>query len=184
MEEIWKDIDGYEGLYQVSNLGRIKSLYRITCIDRHIPEKILRPALSRGYLGVALHKNMKQKTFTIHRLVAIAFLPKIENKTHVNHKDGNKLNNNVENLEWCSQLENNRHCFDVLGKMSWRMGMSIKPINAKQIIQIDKITNNEICKYESLMDAERKTGIQFKNIHKVCNNKRKTAGGFKWRYSI
>ena len=103
MNEIWKYIDGYEGLYKVSNLGRVKSLnYR-----RSGKERMLKPGnTGDGYLFVILYKNGKIKYFTIHRLVANAFLENPDHKSDVNHKDENKTNNRVDNLEWVTRKEN------------------------------------------------------------------------------
>ena len=101
--EIWKDIEGYEGLYQVSNKGRVKSLN----YGRTGKEKILRPGKNNdGYLIVILYKNGKKKNFRIHRLVAKAFLTNPNNLLEVNHRDENKENNHVENLEWCDRKYN------------------------------------------------------------------------------
>ena len=100
--EIWKDIKGYEGLYQISNKGRVKSLGN----NKTKKEKILSPGKHKGYFYVSLYKNRKEKKYSIHRLVAQAFLPNPDNLPVVNHKDENKLNNNVENLEWCTQEYN------------------------------------------------------------------------------
>ena len=98
MEE-WRDIKGYEGIYQISNKGRVKSLN----YKRTGKEKILSPGKRRGYFYISLYKKgEKPKNFDIHRLVAQAFLPNPDNLPVVNHKDENKLNNNVENLEWCT----------------------------------------------------------------------------------
>lgn len=113
MEEIWKDIEGYEGLYQVSNLGNVKSLRKR--IDkgkchRHFDEKILKPIeTNRGYLRVKLCKDRKIKKIRVHRLVAEAFIKRPE--LEVNHIDGNKKNNKVENLEWVTQRENKQHAW-------------------------------------------------------------------------
>ncbi len=116
-KEIWKDVLGYEGLYQVSNLGRVKSLsrklnfgwtYRIT------PSKILKPSLRKrksdfeiGYFVVGLHKNGKTKYIYIHRLVATHFIPNSKNKPQIDHIDGNTANNKASNLRWCTVKENN-----------------------------------------------------------------------------
>lgn len=113
MEEIWKDIEGYEGLYQVSNLGNIKSLRKR--IDkgkchRYFDEKILKPIeTNRGYLRVKLCKDRKIKKIRVHRLVAEAFIKRPE--LEVNHIDGNKKNNKAENLEWVTQRENKQHAW-------------------------------------------------------------------------
>lgn len=116
MIEIWRDIKDYEGLYQVSNLGRVKSLARIRYNGHErghqLNEIIRKPYAGKvGYLTVTLCKNGKHKNCTIHRLVAQAFIPNPENKGTVNHIDGDKHNNNVFNLEWNTMKENSRHAF-------------------------------------------------------------------------
>lgn len=118
MEEIWKDIPGYEGLYQISNKQMVKSLSRKEFGGRNRirGERILKPRTDRGgYLHVALSKNGETKNLSIHRLVAIAFIPNPDNKLCVNHIDGVKKNNSIDNLEWCTHSENTKHMFDVLG---------------------------------------------------------------------
>ena len=106
MEE-WKAIAGYEGLYEVSNLGRIKSLSRIDSRGYKRNEKILKLNKdSGGYLKVSLYKNGKPKQYNVHRLVAIAFIPNPDNLPEVNHKDENRINNYVDNLEWCNRKYN------------------------------------------------------------------------------
>ena len=113
MIEIWKDIPEYEGLYQVSNLGNIRSFYlkngRLS--QKTKPIKLKKDRY--GYLKLTLCKNKKYKYVTIHRLVAEAFIPNPENKLQVNHKDGNKFNNQVSNLEWCTCIENIHHAFNI-----------------------------------------------------------------------
>lgn len=110
-EEIWKDIAGYEGKYQVSNLGRVRSLqYHNTKGIRRIG--YLKTAVdNKGYLRCALSKNNKLTTFKVHRLVASAFISNEENLPQINHKDGNKLNNHVKNLEWCNNSQNQLHAY-------------------------------------------------------------------------
>ena len=110
-KEIWKDISGYEGLYQVSNKGNVRSLMfrnNITSKKRKKP-LLLKFSKRSGYYTVNLRKNSERKSFQVHRLVAEAFLNKEKNKNIVNHKDFNRLNNKVENLEWCTQKENVNH---------------------------------------------------------------------------
>ncbi len=110
-QEIWKDIDGYEGIYQISNLGRLKSLERkINYGNRILKEKILKsPVANIGYCMVNLYKDNSRKLVLIHRLVAVAFIPNPKNKLEVNHIDSNKLNNKAENLEWATKRENLTH---------------------------------------------------------------------------
>ena len=112
MEEIWEDIVGYEGLYQVSNLGRVKSLDRIDASGHRRKGKILKPKINHGgYVQINLYNNSIRKTVSVHRIVAIAFIPNddIENKTEVNHLNEVKTDNRVENLQWCSPKENVNH---------------------------------------------------------------------------
>ena len=113
--EIWKDVVGYEGLYQVSNLGRVKSVDRYK--DNHGTKQLVKEKIKttrkdkQGYLLLDLYKNNKKKTVRVHRLVAMAFIPNPQNKETVNHIDGNKENNTVENLEWATQKEQNEHIY-------------------------------------------------------------------------
>lgn len=115
MEEIWRDIKGYEGYYQVSNLGRVRSLDRYIVNKKgerkHFTERYLTQVSRRDYLGVTLSKNDKSKMFSTHILVAKAFIANPENKPEVNHIDGNKQNNKVDNLEWCTRSENELHAY-------------------------------------------------------------------------
>ena len=107
-QEIWKDVVGYEGLYQVSNLGRIRSLAKIN----KNKEKLIKQAIqNNGYVHVCLCKNKATKIKTVHRIVALAFIPNTLNKPEINHKDGNKQNNCVDNLEWVTRKENVNHAF-------------------------------------------------------------------------
>ena len=102
--EIWKDIKSYEGLYQVSNYGNVKR------------KKILKGDIAKGYLRITLSKSNKQERYLVHRLVAYTFIDYIEGKYYINHKDGNKLNNHINNLEWCSISENEKHAHKFLNK--------------------------------------------------------------------
>ena len=119
MEEIWRNVQDYEGLYQISNLGRIKRLaywhnVGIKNIKKiYKQERILKQSRdSSGYKQVCLTKNSKKKSYSIHKMMAIAFIPNLENKEQVNHKDGNKINNIIDNLEWCTYHENLRHAMN------------------------------------------------------------------------
>lgn len=179
MIEIWKDIEGYEGLYQVSNLGNVKSLnYRCTNIEKNLKQG-LRP---KGYPFVRLTKNKIEKLYSIHRLVANAFIPNPDNLPCVNHKDENPLNNNVENLEWCTQQYNclygtrNKRITETKNK---NCSFSCE----KPIIQLDK-NNNFINEYKSITEASKYTNIELSNIRKCCIKERKSAGGYVWKYKM
>lgn len=178
MQEIWKDIVDYEGLYQVSNLGNVKSIGR--WIDakckgkRWQEEKILKPSVEgQGYLFVSLCKNGKVKFFKVHRLVAQAFISNPNNYPCVNHINEIKDNNKVENLEWCTVKYNNNYN----GRQK-RIAAKRKKIT----LQINPNTNEIIAEFPSLNEVEIQTGIRKSNISKCCNGKRNIAGGFKWRY--
>ena len=167
MVEIWKDILGYEGLYQVSNLGNVMSFWGKT------PKLLRAGKSSSGYLFVILsNHNKSRKNFKIHRLVAQAFLPNPNNYPQVNHKDENPLNNNVSNLEFCTQQYNNQY-----GTRLERVSRAL----SKPVLQFDKngIFINE---YPSIKDAARKTGVNQGDIVWVCRGKLKTAGGYIWKY--
>lgn len=178
--EIWKDIKDYEGLYQVSNLGRVKSLDRIDSNKHPIKERLLKCGkVDGGYLAVALCKNGKYKTFLIHRLVAQAFIPNPNNLPQVNHKDENKHNNCVQNLEWCDQKYNNNY--------GTRIQLaSNKLINhhklSKIILQIDAETNEVIKEFPSIAEVQRQLGFGENAIRHCCKGRTKTSNGYKWKY--
>lgn len=197
MQEIWKDIKGYEGLYQISNLGRVKSLKRIEKFYHNKEDKILKAAkCGNCYLKVILCKNNIKRNLMIHRLVAETFISNPENKVTVNHIDGNKHNNCVDNLEWNSYSENIKHAYKLglnygSDKMKGRTGKFCK--TSKAVYQIDKTTNKILNEYYSLRETEKATGIKAQSIINCCKRKikhkkngqkwlPKTAGGFIWRY--
>lgn len=128
------------------------------------------PHFVGGYIQYLLHKDNKGKEFKAHRLVAEAFLPNPENKREVNHIDGDKHNNCVDNLEWATTSENQRHAFYVLGK------------GLRAVKQLDK-DDNLIKIWRSIKEAGESLGIQRSDINKVCLKERGTAGGYKWRYA-
>lgn len=169
-EEIWKDIAGYEGLYQVSNLGRIKSLnYKHTSRERILKTKKNRS----GYVVVNLNQAGKRKTYSIHRLVAQAFIDNPQNLPMVNHRDENKQNNIVSNLEWCTSKYNTNYgtCIERRAKKT-----------SKPVIGIDKVTGL-IVKFPSAHEASRQTGIDQGYITNCLKGRYKTAGGFYWYYA-
>lgn len=173
MEEIWKDIAGYEGLYQVSNLGRVKSLTYSNQYTTLNKEKILKQATNhRGYKCVSIGYNPR-KTITVHRLVAQTFIPNTNNYSQVNHKDGNKQNNCVFNLEWCDNDYNMNHArFN--GLLNGRTQKLKKPIYQFNL------DGGFVRKWESAEDACRSLKINSSHIRECCRGTRNTAGGYKW----
>lgn len=166
--EEWKDIEGYEGMYMVSNYGRIKSLGNGN--SNNSKERILQPGENnRGYLQVDLCKESNKKMLTVHRLVANAFIPNPYNKPQVNHiseplydkanKDLAKKDNRVSNIEWCDNQYNKEYS------------------SGKKILCVEKNTI-----YQSSHDAERQTGINQSNLIQCCQGKRKSAGKLHWEY--
>ena len=160
--EIWKDIRGYEGLYQVSNLGRVRSKTKLLHLNTN----------TYGYKHVTLSKGNVQKTVLVHRLVASAFIENPIGLPQINHKDGDKSNNTVGNLEWVTQGGNNRHAI----KNNLR--------KAKKILLIDN-ENNVIREFNNRMEVNDFLGrdVCQDSITRCCNGKRKTAYGYVWRYA-
>lgn len=183
--ELWKDIDGYNGAYQISNLGNIQRIKRRLSYSggnggRTIAEKLLAPVVGKtGYLAVFLTKNGKFYNHYIHRLVAAAFVPNPDNKRTVNHIDGDKSNNAADNLEWATHKENIKHAIDI-GLRIYKTGADY-PIS-KSVIQYDK-TGQQVATFVSMLQAEELTGIDNSAIAKCCKGKRKSAGGFNWKYN-
>lgn len=174
MEEIWKDVVGYEGLYKVSNLGRVKSMN----YHRSGKEKILKTDKSR-YERVPLCKNGKETTETVHKLVAMAFIPNPYNLPQVNHKDENKLNNNVENLEWCTQSYNNAY-----GKRTDKCkDAMLKKPTTKSIAQYTLDLPCELIKvWPSASEIYRELGFHRRHVVNCCKGRLKQAYGYQWSY--
>lgn len=172
MEEVWRPVVGYEGLYEVSNLGRIRSL------DRYVGKRLfksqtLKPKTDRyGYLVVDLRSHSKHKSKTIHRLVAEAFLPNPGNLPQVNHKNEDKTDNRVENLEWCSCEYNINY------------GTSLKRRAGSQSKTVYQYTLDGILVnvYPSTNECERQTKYKHSYISKCCNGEWKQYKGFRWSY--
>lgn len=178
--EIWKDITGYEGLYQVSNLGNIK---RINGSARCLKDRTLViKTKENGYCFVCLCKNNSLKYPHIHRLVALAFIPNPEKKSQVNHKNGIKNDNRLENLEWSTPSENGLHSFRKLGRVVVGLKGCLNR-RSKPIIQ-KTISGEFIKKYESINIACKENSFNNSIISAVAHNKygRKTAYGFKWEF--
>ena len=175
--EKWKDIEGYEGLYQVSNMGRVKSLERFRKGKHNslvfVNEKILKSRKDGGgYLRVSLSKEGKIKTFKVHRLVASAFLDNPNNLLEVNHINEIKDDNRVNNLEWCNKSYNCNY-----GSRNERMAKS-KYIPILQFTKEGKLVR----KWDSITEVEKELGFNHGSISKCCKGKLKTACGYKWRY--
>ena len=184
MEEIWKDIEGYEGLYQVSNIGRVRSLPRVT--DRldsagnlgrlTIKGGILKlHPIKKGYLRAAFKVGKKQKHIQVHRLVAEAFIPNPNNLPQVNHKDEDKTNNRVDNLEWCDNIYNSNY------------GVRSKKIAKSLSVAVDQLTMDGkfIRRWDSINEAAKALNTNTGAISFVCKGirGRVSAGGYRWRYA-
>ena len=168
-KEIWKDIEGFEGMYQISNRGNVKSLN----YNKTGKERILKPnKVSHGYLQVQLHQDGKAKNYYVHRLVAAAFCDNPHGFKEVNHIDEDKTNNCADNLEFCSKSYNNNY-----GTRNKRIAEK----RSKPVIAIDKRTGL-ILEFLSALEAEKETGINNGNIIKCCKGKLNSCGGFYWMY--
>lgn len=174
MEEIWKDIKGYENLYQVSNTGKVKRLSHKR-YDRNqiLKERIVKITYPKNnwYPYLSLCKNGKAINKNIHRLVAEAFIPNPNNFPIINHIDGNKQNNSISNLEWCTYSHNNREAHKI----------GLNKGTAKTTLQFDK-KGNLIKEWFSTRKAEKELKIANGKVSDCCIGKRKTAGGFVWKY--
>lgn len=177
-EEIWKDIEGFEGLYQVSNMGRIKSLGNGK--SGNSKERILKLRKNTyGYLQVVLSKDGKSKNYLVHRLVAEVFLDNPEGYNEVNHINEDKSDNRADNLEFCSGSYNCNY-----GTRNKRIAEKLTnhPDKSKPVIGIERITGL-IVEFPSTMEAERQLGISNGNICNCLKGRYKSAGGYVWYYS-
>lgn len=188
-KEEWKDIKDFESLYQVSNIGRIRRIKFINGKYNFDKIKYLQlKTYNKRYIQVWLYKNGKKYIKQVHRLVAEAFIPNVENKSQVNHINGIKTDNRASNLEWCTAKENINHAFKnelikiKKGKENWHYMKRGKLCpNSKQVNQYD-LKGNFIRTWESMHNIERELNISNSTICKVCNGKRKTAGGYIWKF--
>ena len=180
MKERWVDIKGYEGLYKISDQGRIMAISRRVRFGnqwRNTETKLLRPkrkgTSDNPYLTIILYNGKREsKTFHVHRLVALHFVEGWYDGAEVNHIDGNKRNNNYKNLEWCNRSKNILHSFHVLGQNRGK---------GKVIIQLT-MNNEPICFYSSVIEASKITNVCKSSISDCALGKLKHAGYFKWIY--
>lgn len=192
---VWKPVKDFEGYYEVSDDGNIRS------IDRYVGNRwggktlkkgvVLKLATNRkGYKSVMLHKNTIWYQKQVHRLVAEAFIPNPLNLPQVNHKDTNKTNNKVENLEWVTGIDNMRHAFaNGCFKRTQRQREHAKEVQLECAIRkrrcvamIDLNTEEILGIFRSITDAQRATGISNSKITAVCKGRRRQTGGYKWKY--
>lgn len=184
MEEVWKAIEGYEGLYEVSNLGRVRSFDRIIIKPhprnpaytlRYIQKgKVLKQRKhSAGYWTVMLYKDKVADTQTVHRLVAEAFIPNPNNLPEVNHIDENKGNSRMDNLEWVTRSGNMRHgtCGERMGRKHW-----------KAIVQMT-MDGKFVKRWDCAQHASEELGLHHSRLIACCRGRAKSHGGFRWRYA-
>lgn len=179
--EIWKDISGYENEYQVSNFGNVRSLTKQVAHKNGLAiknGKMLKLSKRRkGYVCVNLSSNGKSRSYEVQRLVALAFIHNPNNYPCVNHKDENKENNNVENLEWCTYAYNNAYG-------SCREKATSSRVNGAMAKKVFQYTRNMefICEYPSLAEVKRLFGYDASKISLCARGERKSAYGFIWKY--
>ena len=174
-KEIWKDVPEYEGLYQVSNYGRVLSTRK-----KHLIMKL--KDNGHGYFLVGLWKNKKCKNKYIHRLVAESYIPNLENNSQVNHKDGIKSNNHVENIEWCNQSQNNKHAYK-LGLRSPVGFCTPGSIDPKRKAVYKLSLSGEILEeYPSVLNAAQMNNLNSSRISRVCNGIGFIVKGFTYKF--
>ena len=182
--EEWRPVAGYEGLYEVSNFGRVRSLERDCITGRggvhHLKEKyLILNKKKTGYFEVCLFKNGLRKYHLVHRIVAQAFLPNQNNYAEINHKDENKQNNTVWNLEWCDSTYNKKYGSRTAKANKKHKTTEIKHLPVKQY----SLNNTFIGEYSGVCEAEKFTGVKYQLISRCCKGVGKQAGGFVWRYA-
>ena len=193
--EIWKDVAGYEGLYQVSSFGRVKSLGH----DAWHKGRILKQHLDGkgAYFLIALHKNKTKENMLVHRLVTQHFIPNPNNLPQVNHKDENKKNNHVDNLEWCTAEYNmnygnamkrmietrfkNNNVSDMVEKCK-QTKIKNQSYSCEKPVAQYTLNGDFVANYSSATDAEHKTGISRCGIQRCCIGRYKQAKGYIWKY--
>lgn len=189
MQEIWKDIPGYEGLYEASNQGRIRKLayiqykkYNNGVFGANINGKNIRAKKNnRGYWQVRLYKDGQTFNYLVHRLIAMTFIENVNIMPQVNHKDENKDNNRADNLEWCDNLYN-RHYGTGIERMAKNHDYKkIAQVNSRPVIQFDK-NGKIIKKWPSVVSASRHYGCSDSSIRCCCYGKSQSTLGYIWKY--
>lgn len=179
MREEWRPVVGYEGFYEVSNLGRVRG------VDRKDARGVFRPGILRktridkktGYEYVYLRKDGMEKNCTVHRLVAQAFLPAPDGDVEVNHINENRTDNRAENLEWVTRKQNSNH-----GHHNERLKRSTKNSHGKPVLMLDLETGEAIREFVTCSEAARSVGVSKTCISKCCLGKSRTASGYCWKY--
>lgn len=178
LQEIWKNIEGYEGQYQISNLGRVKSLARINYANHFQDERILTPVdHGKGYLLVHLSRGTKVKQIAVHRLVAETFIPNPNNKPQVNHLDEDVTNNRLDNLEWCSSQENLTYGHRI--ENAWKTRTANKTRGRR--IKKFTISGDLVEIYPTIIVASRENGVSGPALS-AAERHNYTSAGHKWRY--
>lgn len=184
IEEVWKPVAGYEGLYEVSNLGGVKSLPKVVDLGRakqNRVEKFLRPIPDgKGYLMVWMFKNQVKKMWKVHRLVADAFIPNPYNKPQVDHINTIKDDNRVCNLIWCTEKENSNNPISYKRNSESKFGC--KNHHARSVIQLS-LDGTPIKTWDCINDVKRELGFSHSHISQCCSGKRNVAYGFIWKYA-
>lgn len=175
MDEIWKPVIGYEGLYEVSNLGRVKGLER----QGNWRDNILTQCMIGNYVKVSLTVNGKSQNKLVHRLVAQAFIPNPENKPEVNHKDGNKLNNCLDNLEWVTKSENIKHAY--------RTGLITKEVTKSRTDKMHDAVKKRVMRddgvvFDSVADAAVSVKVSASMVSNMLHGRQNTAGGHVFKF--
>lgn len=183
--ETWKDIPGLEGFYQASSFGRIKSCERIVVCRggfKKNKERIRKLCYLKGYNVVMTSKEGRMQQYLVHRLVALAFLPNPDKFPDINHKDGNKQNNSLQNLEWCDKVHNMQHAAKSgLLTLTWKGKTHSKHPRSKRITQTD-LFGNTLKVWDSGTQAAEALNVRRINIQACARGQQATAYGFKWRY--